>query len=166
MLLCGTGIIIYSLWLEKKWDQGIAKFPHRQSPLTPWYVSHPLLFFSTTHTFLQTSLYGILFLFDELRLYHSQRKEHINSWLIQEIQGMAPRNSNKFCFFFPGFRFIFTFLGVGIVVCLSTVGGHIIANRISNSTLLFVSFLLIINITRKNKRDSEAFQALSFSRTA
>jgi hypothetical protein len=79
---------------------------------------------------------------------------------------MAPRNSNKFFFFFPGFRFIFTFLGVGIVVCLSTVGGHIIANRISNSTLLFVSFLLIINITRKNKRDSEAFQALSFSRTA
>ncbi|XP_061964112.1 tetraspanin-18-like isoform X2 [Populus nigra] len=36
-----------------------------------------------------------------------------------------------------GSRFIFTFLGVGIVVCLSTVGGHIIANCISNSTLLF-----------------------------
>lgn len=74
MLLCGTGIIIYSLWLEKKWDQGIAEFPHRQSPLTPW--------------------------------------------------------------------FIFTFLGVGIVVCLSTIGGHIIANCNSNSTLFFYIFAI------------------------
>uniref|UniRef100_A0A6N2KZS0 Uncharacterized protein n=1 Tax=Salix viminalis TaxID=40686 RepID=A0A6N2KZS0_SALVM len=87
MLVLGAGIIVYSLWLEKKWDHGIAKFPHRSSPLTPW--------------------------------------------------------------------FIFVFLGVGIVVCLSTVGGHIIAHCISSSTLFLVSFLLIFNITRKNKRASE-----------
>ncbi|KAJ6697982.1 TETRASPANIN [Salix purpurea] len=67
MLVLGAGIIVYSLWLEKKWDHGIAKFPHGSSPLTPW--------------------------------------------------------------------FIFVFLGEGIVVCLSTVGGHIIAHCISSSTL-------------------------------
>lgn len=63
----------------------------------------------------------LLFLFDELRLY-----------LI----------STSFFFFSSGFRFIFVFLGVGIVVCLSTVGGHIIAHCISSSTLFLVSFLL------------------------
>uniref|UniRef100_A0A6N2LAE1 Uncharacterized protein n=1 Tax=Salix viminalis TaxID=40686 RepID=A0A6N2LAE1_SALVM len=92
MLVLGAGIIVYSLWLEKKWDHGIAKFPHRSSPLTPW--------------------------------------------------------------------FIFVFLGVGIVVCLSTVGGHIIAHCISSSTLFLVSFLLIFNITRKNKRASEYIVAV------
>ncbi|KAL9338904.1 hypothetical protein Peur_067919 [Populus x canadensis] len=69
MLLCGIGTIIYSLWLQKKWDESIAKFPLGPSPLIPW--------------------------------------------------------------------FIYTFLGAGIIVCLSTVGGYIIANCISNSTLCF-----------------------------
>ncbi|KAG5244275.1 hypothetical protein OIU76_008877 [Salix suchowensis] len=83
MLVLGAGIIVYSLWLEKKWDHGIAKFPHRSSPLTPW--------------------------------------------------------------------FIFVFLGEGIVVCLSTVGGHIIAHCISSSTLFLyivaVCFLLFLEAT-------------------
>jgi len=96
---------------------------------------------------------------------HRGRNISIHGWFKRSKEWLLGILTS-FVFFFPGFRFIFTFLGVGIVVCLSTVGGHIIANRISNSTLLFVSFLLIINITRKNKRDSEAFQALSFSRTA
>ncbi|KAJ6758469.1 TETRASPANIN-19-LIKE [Salix koriyanagi] len=69
MLLCGAGMIIYSLWLQKKWDESIAEFPRSSSPLKPW--------------------------------------------------------------------FIYTFLGVGIVVCLSTIGGYIITNCISNSTLCF-----------------------------
>lgn len=69
MLLCGIGTIIYSLWLQKKWDESIAKFPLGSSPPIPW--------------------------------------------------------------------FIYTFLGAGIVVCLSTIGGYIIANCISNSTLCF-----------------------------
>ncbi|XP_034917440.1 tetraspanin-19 isoform X2 [Populus alba] len=69
MLLCGIGTIIYSLWLQKKWDESITKFPLGSSPLIPW--------------------------------------------------------------------FIYTFLGAGIVVCLSTIGGYIIANCISNSTLCF-----------------------------
>ncbi|KAJ6295556.1 hypothetical protein OIU78_023558 [Salix suchowensis] len=69
MLLCGAGMIIYSLWLQKKWDESIAEFPRSSSPLKPW--------------------------------------------------------------------FIYTLLGVGIVVCLSTIGGYIITNCISNSTLCF-----------------------------
>ncbi|KAJ6674102.1 TETRASPANIN-19-LIKE [Salix viminalis] len=70
MLLCGTGMIIYSLWLQKKWDECIAEFPLSPSdPLKPW--------------------------------------------------------------------FIYTLLGVGIIVCLSTIGGYIITNCISNSTLCF-----------------------------
>uniref|UniRef100_A0A6N2NK11 Uncharacterized protein n=1 Tax=Salix viminalis TaxID=40686 RepID=A0A6N2NK11_SALVM len=70
MLLCGTGMIIYSLWLQKKWDECIAEFPLSPSdPLKPW--------------------------------------------------------------------FIYTLLGVGIIVCLSTISGYIITNCISNSTLCF-----------------------------
>ncbi|KAJ6435041.1 hypothetical protein OIU84_000306 [Salix udensis] len=70
MLLYGAGMIIYSLWLQKKWDESIAEFARSSSdPLKPW--------------------------------------------------------------------FIYTFLGVGIMVCLSTVGGYIITNCISNSTLCF-----------------------------
>lgn len=69
MLLCGIGTIIYSLWLQKKWDESIAKFPLGPSPLIPW--------------------------------------------------------------------FIYTFLGAGIIVCLSAIGGYIIANCISNCTLCF-----------------------------
>ncbi|KAF9662215.1 hypothetical protein SADUNF_Sadunf18G0030100 [Salix dunnii] len=69
MLLCGIGMIIYSLWLQKKWDESIVEFSLSPSPLKPW--------------------------------------------------------------------FIYTFLGVGIIVCLSTIGGYIIGNCISNSTLCF-----------------------------
>ncbi|KAB5514000.1 hypothetical protein DKX38_027906 [Salix brachista] len=37
MLLCGAGMIIYSLWLQKKWDESIAEFPRSSSPLKPWW---------------------------------------------------------------------------------------------------------------------------------
>lgn len=37
-------------------------------------------------------------------------------------------------------RFIYTCLGIGIVLCLSTLSGHMVANCISNSTLAVVSF--------------------------
>nr|TKS03078.1 hypothetical protein D5086_0000156640 [Populus alba] len=83
ILLCGIGTIIYSLWLQKKWDESISKFPLGSSPLIPW--------------------------------------------------------------------FIYTFLGAGIVVCLSTIGGYIIANCISNSTLCFASFLLSFSKTGRTK---------------
>ncbi|KAJ6732453.1 TETRASPANIN-19-LIKE [Salix purpurea] len=92
MLLCGAGMIIYSLWLQKKWDESIAEFPRSSSPLKPW--------------------------------------------------------------------FIYTFLGVGIIVCLSTIGGYIITNCISNSTLCLVSFLLISFIMTRRRKEPLKFSRL------
>ncbi|KAK4853127.1 hypothetical protein QYF36_004152 [Acer negundo] len=65
--LFGVAIIIYSLWLQKKWSQGVAELSTTAYLPIPW--------------------------------------------------------------------FIYTCLGVGITVCLSTLFGHIIANCISNSAL-------------------------------
>ncbi|KAK2661189.1 hypothetical protein Ddye_007722 [Dipteronia dyeriana] len=65
--LFGVAIIIYSLWLQKKWNQGVAELSTTAYLPTPW--------------------------------------------------------------------FIYTCLGVGITVCLSTLFGHMVANCISNSAL-------------------------------
>lgn len=48
---------------------------------------------------------------------------------------------SKFFFFFSFIRFIYTCLGVGIAVCLSTLSGCMVANCISNYTLCIVSSL-------------------------
>ncbi|XP_059658016.1 tetraspanin-19-like isoform X2 [Cornus florida] len=65
--LCGILMIIYSLWLLKKWDEGVTQLPFSASIPRPWFIS--------------------------------------------------------------------TCLVVGIVVCLSTLSGHMVANCISNYTL-------------------------------
>uniref|UniRef100_A0A5B6YY56 Tetraspanin-19-like n=1 Tax=Davidia involucrata TaxID=16924 RepID=A0A5B6YY56_DAVIN len=66
--LFGVAMIIYSLWLLKKWMQGVFYLPYSSSTIpTPW--------------------------------------------------------------------FIYTCLGIGIVVCLSTIYGHMVANCISNYIL-------------------------------
>ncbi|KAK3212943.1 hypothetical protein Dsin_017649 [Dipteronia sinensis] len=65
--LFGVATIIYALWLQKKWNQGVAEISTTAYLPTPW--------------------------------------------------------------------FIYTCLGLGITVCLSTLFGHIVANCISNSAL-------------------------------
>ncbi|KAK9273374.1 hypothetical protein L1049_018184 [Liquidambar formosana] len=37
--LCGVGIIIYSLWLEKKWYAGVSELPSHSSLPQPWFIS-------------------------------------------------------------------------------------------------------------------------------
>ncbi|XP_030543139.1 tetraspanin-19-like [Rhodamnia argentea] len=73
--LCGVGMIIYSLWLEKMWDDGVALLPTVANLPRPW--------------------------------------------------------------------FIYTCLGVGIAVCLSTVFGHAVANCIGNSSLCIYIITLL-----------------------
>ncbi|CAM8892327.1 unnamed protein product [Rhodiola kirilowii] len=65
--LCGIGMIIYSLWLQKKWDEAVLELPSTAALPIPW--------------------------------------------------------------------FIYACLGVGIVVCLTTLAGHMVANCVSNSVL-------------------------------
>ncbi|CAL5440555.1 unnamed protein product [Camellia sinensis] len=65
--LFGVGIIIYSLWLLKKWNNGVSLLPSIRDLPRPW--------------------------------------------------------------------FIYVCLGIGIVVCLSTLSGHMVANCINKSTL-------------------------------
>ncbi|KAB2629602.1 eukaryotic translation initiation factor 3 subunit L-like [Pyrus ussuriensis x Pyrus communis] len=73
--VCGVGVIIYSLWLIKKWQVGVSELPPVSHVPKPW--------------------------------------------------------------------FIYTCLGMGIAVCLSTLCGHMVANSISSFTLFIVSFLVI-----------------------
>ncbi|XP_057957376.1 tetraspanin-19-like [Malania oleifera] len=93
----GVGMIVYSLWLLKKWKEGIAELPSMFSLPHPW--------------------------------------------------------------------FIYTCLGVGIVVCLSTLSGHMVANCISNSilciyivsiySLLFIQIGVIVTIFFKIDWESQ-----------
>uniref|UniRef100_A0A7N2N4I7 Tetraspanin-19-like n=1 Tax=Quercus lobata TaxID=97700 RepID=A0A7N2N4I7_QUELO len=79
--ICGVGMIIYSLWLLKKWQDGVAYLPSVSLLPRPW--------------------------------------------------------------------FIYTCLGVGIAVCLSTLAGCMVANCISNYTLCIASltsFQYIVSI--------------------
>ncbi|KAM1022478.1 hypothetical protein ACFX15_042606 [Malus domestica] len=71
--VCGVGVIIYSLWLIKKWQVGVSELPPVAHVPKPW--------------------------------------------------------------------FIYTCLGMGIAVCLSTLCGHMVANSISSFILFIVSFL-------------------------
>lgn len=135
MLLCGIGTIIYSLWLQKKWDESIAKFPLGPSPLIPWQVSNLHFLFTTRHIHENQQLLPA--------------EINITRQMIQEIQAKGYSASDKPLF--SVFRFIYTFLGAGIIVCLSAIGGYIIANCISNCTLCFASFLLSFSITRRTK---------------
>ncbi|CAB4266510.1 unnamed protein product [Prunus armeniaca] len=75
--LCGVGVIIYSLWLIKKWQVGVSELPSVSYIPKPW--------------------------------------------------------------------FIYTCLGVGMAVCLSTLCGHIVAHRSSSSVLFIVSFLMSLD---------------------
>lgn len=133
MLLCGAGMIIYSLWLQKKWDESIAEFARSSSTLKPWWVS----------------------------INHTYFSNHI-SWKQLFPAEINPRKgysaSDKLLF--SVLRFIYTFLGVGIMVCLSTIGGYIITNCISNSTLCFVSFLLISFIMTRRRKEPLKFSRL------
>ncbi|KAG7972825.1 hypothetical protein I3843_07G202300 [Carya illinoinensis] len=65
--ICGAGMIVYSLWLLKMWQDGVSELPTISSLPRPW--------------------------------------------------------------------FIYTCLGVGIAVCLSTLAGHMVANCINNYSL-------------------------------
>ncbi|KAL6296399.1 hypothetical protein ACE6H2_004541 [Prunus campanulata] len=75
--LCGVGVIIYSLWLIKKWQVGFSELPSVSYIPKPW--------------------------------------------------------------------FIYACLGVGMAVCLSTLCGHIVANRTSSS-LLFIYIIFIFSL--------------------
>ncbi|XP_008220044.1 PREDICTED: tetraspanin-19-like isoform X2 [Prunus mume] len=75
--LCGVGVIIYSLWLIKKWQVGVSELPSVSYIPKPW--------------------------------------------------------------------FIYTCLGVGMAVCLSTLCGHIVAHR-SSSSILFIYIISIFSL--------------------
>ncbi|CAL2234387.1 unnamed protein product [Prunus armeniaca] len=75
--LCGVGVIIYSLWLIKKWQVGVSELPSVSYIPKPW--------------------------------------------------------------------FIYTCLGVGMAVCLSTLCGHIVAHR-SSSSVLFIYIISIFSL--------------------
>ncbi|XP_048437716.1 tetraspanin-19-like isoform X1 [Pyrus x bretschneideri] len=80
--VCGVAVIIYSLWLTKKWQVGVSELPPVSIVPKPW--------------------------------------------------------------------FIYTCLGMGIAVCLSTLCGHIVANSVSSFTLfiyiIFVFCLLCLEV--------------------
>uniref|UniRef100_A0A7N0TLP8 Tetraspanin-19-like n=1 Tax=Kalanchoe fedtschenkoi TaxID=63787 RepID=A0A7N0TLP8_KALFE len=103
--LCGIGMIIYSLWLEKKWNQGVKELISTSGLPRPW--------------------------------------------------------------------FIYTCLGVGIVVCLTTLAGHMVANCVTNSvlciylvailSLLLIQGMVIVSIFFKMDLASEITEAIDDS---
>lgn len=36
--ICGVGMIIYSLWLQKMWDDGVALLPSVANLPLPWFI--------------------------------------------------------------------------------------------------------------------------------
>ncbi|RRT68686.1 hypothetical protein B296_00008658 [Ensete ventricosum] len=93
--LCGMAMIIYSLWLLKIWNRGVADLDATASSFpTPW--------------------------------------------------------------------FIYTLLGVGIVVCFAAVVGHVVPNSVNPTALSLVSFFLSVHLPTLSPLHMQMYPLPSF----
>lgn len=133
--ICGIGMIIYSLWLLKKWQDGVAELLPVSSVPRPWYF---FFFFSGFHLIIPWFVFSFL-------LYFPSYRNVSGSYFVSSCSCKFAFLYDFCCiyisqrklFFF--IRFIYTCLAVGMAISLSSLSGHMVANCISNYTLCIVS---------------------------